>query len=97
MTMYNLGSTYIGTAGIYCTSPIKKINQKRWAVISYTVEEEEVDCPVQWHNERKVIVGNGYCKEKDLLNAVRIAERKLRSDYCYAKLTINNIEYFVKD
>lgn len=97
MTMYNLGNTYIGKAGIYCNTPVKKANQKRWAVISYTVDWEDPDYPEKWDREEKVIIGNGYCKEKELLNEVKLAERALKRRYYDAKLTINNIEYFVED
>ena len=97
MTMYNLGNTYIGKAGIYCTTPVKKANQKRWAIISYTVDWEDPEYPEKWDREEKVIIGNGYCKEKELLNEVKLAERALKRRYYDAKLTVNHIEYFVED
>lgn len=88
--MYNLGDTYIGEYGIYCTAPVKQINPSRWAVISFSVA-----C---YMGERETLtrtINMGCCKEKELVSRV---EREIRKIKRYAmeeeNLSIDNVAYY---
>lgn len=88
--MYNLGNTYIGTHGIYCTAPVKQINPNRWAVINFSI--------AGYMGERETMsrtITMGCCKEKELISRVKMEIRKItRISVEEDDLQIDRITYY---
>lgn len=87
---YNLGNTYIGKYGIYCTAPVKQVNPNRWAVIVFSV--------AGYMGEREImskIIEMGCCKEKELAARVDMEVRRLvRRAMEEEDLKIDSITYY---
>lgn len=88
--LYNLGDTYIGTHGIYCTAPVKQINPNRWAVITFSI--------VGYMGERETMsrtITMGCCKEKELASRVKLEIRQItRRAVEEEDLKIDSITYY---
>lgn len=88
--MYQLGNTYIGKHGIYCTTPVKQVNPNRWAVITFST--------IGYMGERETMsktINMGCCKEKELTAKVeREVKQIVRRAFEEEDLQIESIAYY---